>query len=172
MLCDQGESDMREHDMPADAGFFSLDGDATKRLKAMAPDVLVALDVALESFYDKLESQPDMAALLKETGGSGRLKKAQVEHWRGLLTAGFGEAYRARTVRIGAAHERIGLDPAHYLGGYLFLAERMFDAVLARHPFASRASPEIKALLRALLYDVSLSISAYVQKDGLCHSIL
>ena len=116
---------MREHDMPADAGFFGLDGDATERLKAMAPDVLAALDVALEGFYDKLERQPDMAALLKKTGGSGRLKKAQAEHWRGLLTAGFGDAYRERTVRIGAAHERIGLDPAHYLGGYLFLAERI-----------------------------------------------
>ena len=35
---------MREHDMPADAGFFGLDGDATERLKAMAPDVLAALE--------------------------------------------------------------------------------------------------------------------------------
>ena len=157
---------MREHDMPADAGFFGLDGDATERLKAMAPDVLAALDVALDGFYDKLERHPAMAAMVSETGGSGRLKKAQAEHWRGLLTAGFGEAYRERTVRIGAAHERIGLDPTFYLGGYLFLAEHMFDAVLARHPFASRASSEIKALLRALLYDVSLSISAYVQKGA------
>ena len=41
---------MREHDMPADAGFFGLDGDATERLKAVAPDVLAALDVALDGF--------------------------------------------------------------------------------------------------------------------------
>ena len=101
------ESDMHEHDMPADAGFFGLDGDATERLKAMAPDVLAALDVALDGFYDKLEGHPAMAAMVSETGGSGRLKKAQAEHWRGLLTAGFGDAYRERTVRIGAAHERI-----------------------------------------------------------------
>ena len=132
----------------------------------MAPDVLAALDVALDGFYDKLERHPAMAAMVSETGGSGRLKKAQAEHWRGLLTSGFGDAYRERTVRIGAAHERIGLDPTFYLGGYVFLAERMFDAVLARHPFASRASSDIKALLRALLYDVSLSISAYVQKGA------
>jgi hypothetical protein len=65
MPCDQKESDMREHDMPADAGFFSLDGDATKRLKAMAPDVLVALDVALESFYDSWNVNPTWRRCLR-----------------------------------------------------------------------------------------------------------
>lgn len=153
-------------DAMGDAEFFSIDGDVTQRLKVMAPAIMAALDGALDGFYDKLERHPAMSALVSEAGGHGRLKKAQAEHWRGLLTDGFGEAYRERTVRIGAAHERIGLDPGFYLGGYLFLAERMFDAVLARHPFASRASSDLKAVLRALLYDISLSISAYVQKGA------
>ncbi|GEO37827.1 methyl-accepting chemotaxis protein [Skermanella aerolata] len=161
---------MRENDRmtdaTADAEFFSIDGDVTQRLKVMAPAIMAALDRALDGFYDKLEQDPAMSALVSEAGGHQRLKKAQAEHWRGLLTAGFGEAYRERTVRIGAAHERIGLDPTRYLGGYLFLAERMLDAVLARHPFASRASADAKAVLRALLYDVSLSISAYVQRGA------
>jgi methyl-accepting chemotaxis protein len=153
-------------DAMGDAEFFSIDGDVTQRLKVMAPAIMAALDGALDGFYDKLERHPAMSALVSEAGGHDRLKKAQAEHWRGLLTSGFGEEYRERTVRIGAAHERIGLDPGFYLGGYLFLAERMFDAVLARHPFASRASSDLKAVLRALLYDVSLSISAYVQKGA------
>jgi hypothetical protein len=58
MRRDQEESDMREHDTMADAEFFGLDGDAAKRLKAMAPDVLSALTVALDGFYDKLEITP------------------------------------------------------------------------------------------------------------------
>jgi methyl-accepting chemotaxis protein len=166
MPCDQRGCYLRENDTTADAEFFGIDGDATQRLKAMAPDILAAMDVALDGFYAKLARHPVMSTMVSDAGGSDRLKKAQAEHWRGLLTAGFGDAYRERTVRIGAAHERIGLDPGFYLGGYLFLAERMFDAVLARHPFASRASSDLKALLRALLYDMSLSISAYVQKGA------
>ncbi len=142
--------------------YFGLDEPTKERLRALAPGLLGKLPKALDKFYAHIAAVPHLNGLIGETGGSARLKAAQSAHWTTLFNAGFSSDFLERTLRIGAAHERIGLEPEWYLGGYLFMVEQLLDHVLDRHR-AAKAGDDIKALLRAILFDASMSLSAYVR---------
>ena len=142
--------------------YFGLDTAAKERLRTLAPGLLGVLPQALNAFYDHVSSVPHLKRLIAGTSGTARLKEAQASHWASLFDGSFSPAYLERTVRIGAAHERIGLEPEWYLGGYLFMVEHLLDHVLDRHR-AGKAGADVKALLRATLFDASLSLSAYVK---------
>ncbi|MCW2249412.1 methyl-accepting chemotaxis protein [Azospirillum fermentarium] len=149
--------------MPTDVLlYFGLDEAAKERLRALAPGLLGMLPKALDTFYERIATVPHLSTLIASTDGTTRLKTAQANHWSSLFDANFSSAYLERTVRIGAAHERIGLEPEWYLGGYLFMMEQLLDHVLDRHR-AGKAGADIKAVLRATLFDASLSLSAYVK---------
>jgi len=142
--------------------YFGLDGATKERLRALAPGLLGILPEALDAFYARTAAVPELNGLIGGTGGAARLKEAQANHWASLFDATFSDTYLERTVRIGAAHERIGLEPEWYLGGYLFMVEQLLDHVLDRHR-AGRAADDIKAVLRTALFDASLSLRAYVR---------
>jgi methyl-accepting chemotaxis protein len=143
--------------------YFGLNDPTLARLNDLSKVVTDRLPAALDAFYGQIRRNPELAAVMAEAGGvEHRLKAAQTEHWTALFSGRLDDRFRQRTVRIGAAHERVGLSPEHYIGAYLVMAERLLDAVLERHR-AVKAGDDIKALLRAMFYDMSLSLSAYVE---------
>ena len=49
-----------------------------------------------------------------------RAKSMQEKHWGLIISAQFDESYVASVKKIGQVHNRIGLEPRWYIGGYSF----------------------------------------------------
>ncbi|MGH6719924.1 MAG: diguanylate cyclase [Alphaproteobacteria bacterium] len=147
------------------------------RLPALGHAIARHADVIIQRFYDHLELVPELDALLGMPEQRRRLRATQRSY---LLSIGEGvgnPVYVEGRLRIGEAHERVGLVPRWYLGAYAKLEELIGAAVDAEHA----TDPEARRLYRATLakvvrFDEILAIEAYHQvalarQDVLVHDL-
>jgi len=142
--------------------FLGLDEDMRDDLRKSWPMIEGQLPHILADFYSLLAGQPDMAAFLDNGPGMEVLKSAQAAHWRRLFDGNFNEEYFANTIRIGNAHERIGLEPTWYVTGYSFILCRLVSRQLEdfkSHP--KKAARRVASIIKAVTIDMALGIEAY-----------
>ncbi len=87
-------------------------------------------------------------------------KQQVASYWRELVEGEFDPPYAASRMRIGVIHERISLGPEWYLAG---LARQVGGFIQAIDPALPNAPELILALVRAVLFDVSFVIDAYME---------
>jgi methyl-accepting chemotaxis protein len=154
--------------------FMNMDSAAMAKLQGLKPILMPALPVALDVFYEKIESQPETKKFFTSSSLVSSAKGRQQSHWDMISDAKFDQNYLAAATKVGEIHARIGLEPHLYIGGYALLVEQMIGAVLkARWPkagFWSRKSKkakesdvalELAALTKAAFLDMDLVISVY-----------
>src|SRR5262249_16820595 len=91
-----------------------------------------------------------------------RLKQAQGTHWGRLFDGRFDEAYIQGVRRIGMVHNKIGLEPRWYIGGYNFVLNQLVDlAVKTNRCKPSKPSRLIAAVTSAVMLDMDFAISVY-----------
>ena len=141
-------------------------GDADLRaLRALRPLIESHIDPILTKFYDHVARYPGLAKLLAAPGTMEHARKAQRAHWLGIFDGDLGQAYAERARRIGKVHERIGLDPRWYIGGYALALNEM-AALIVRHyrwkPAQMTAC--LRAVNLAVLLDMDCAISVYIEE--------
>lgn len=115
-----------------------------------------------ERFYQHLLAHPATAAHLKDPAQLEQLKKLQARYFAELLEGAFDEAYFEGRLRVGMAHQRIGLEPAWYLGAYNLYVQLTF-------PFFARAFgddlgrvlPLLLSLVKVIFLDIGLALQTY-----------
>ena len=142
--------------------FLRIDDRTSATLAEMRPLVEAGLPAIANDFYAYLVQWPNLSALLGDSGRIAKLKEAQNEHWLDLLRGTFDDATFQRSVAIGMAHERTGVAPSWYLGGYCFVLEQLI-ALLHQRSDKGKFLPSVNALLRALFLDMDLAISTYIE---------
>jgi methyl-accepting chemotaxis protein len=151
-------------------GFVGLDDEACKRLRTCKPQIMAALPGILDDFYAQIRRWPNVWTLLGSDESVSREKAAQTRHWERLFDGRFDDDYFAQTRRIGRAHERIGLEPRWFAGGYALILSRIAGVLVAankRKPEQLQA--ELDAVIRAVLLDIELAISMYVEATEETH---
>jgi len=141
--------------------FFGLGDDADEAVDRAHRALQPHLDGVIEEFYAHLQLHAALKPLLQDVERIGRLKVTQRRY---LETLGIGRRelrYFEDRLRIGRAHERVGLSPTYYLGAYATLA-----GVLAKHLAASSAGGAevgdiLSTLHRLMLLDADLAITTY-----------
>ncbi len=141
---------------------FAIDSDVSHALSAAAPLLNPTLDPILDDFYLHMDGFDETKATL-DAHSLGHLKQAHRKHWQTLFSGSFDADYTERAYRVGQVHARIGLKPTWYIGGYAFVLTRLIDVVLARHRRSPHtAATTLRALIKAVMLDVDLAISAYI----------
>ena len=152
--------------------YFQLDSaEAITVLNKVAIKLEPQLPDILEGFYTFVQKVPELAQKL-EGKSIENLKNAQTNHWLKGLTSGCDEDYQKQVEAIGNAHERIGLNPAHYMGGYNYIMGKVLCLTV---PCKSRrwgkpieaplfTPKELDYFIRFLMLDMALSISVYQAK--------
>src|SRR5437773_4301798 len=69
-----------------------------------------------ERFYEHLLADPYTRAFLRDPDTLARLKGLQAEYFAQLLDGAFDVPYFEARLRVGVAHQRVGLAPGWYLG--------------------------------------------------------
>ena len=84
----------------------------------------------LDGFYAHIGSVSELSALLGNQ--APRLKQAQGTHWGRLFSGTFDDAYMHSVHTIGLTHNRIGLEPRWYIGGYKYVMNRLVEIAVKK----------------------------------------
>jgi signal transduction histidine kinase len=143
--------------------FFELGPEDAAVLRAFGSVAAAQVDRLIEDFYAHLLAFPELAAFLRaEPGRIERLKGLQRAYFFELVEGRFDERYFASRLRVGMAHEQLGVTPAWYIGAfsrYLRLALRL---AFAEHDPSGALLPTVEALVKIVMLDVALAIDTYI----------
>jgi diguanylate cyclase (GGDEF)-like protein len=117
----------------------------------------------IDKFYSHLLAFPGTRVFLRDTATVERLKHVQSAYFDSLTAGDYGPDYVRHRVRVGLAHERIGLDPKWYLGAYnkyLNLLIAQLGELLPGEP--ARVQGMVQALLKIVLFDMGLAMDTYI----------
>lgn len=150
--------DMQERDVRL--RFLRIDAKTSAMLRELWPHVARAMPDILEGFYRHVTSEQKLADMMGTQ--VERLKKVQGSHWERLFNGKFEADYINGVRTIGAVHNKIGLEPRWYIGGYAYVLQRLNDVVVSQfrwRPAKVRAA--LAAINSAVMLDMDIAISVY-----------
>ena len=159
-------SDEREQRL----AFLALTPNDTQLLQALRPLLEQHVGAVVAAFCQHLLKFPAMAELLRDHTTIEQLKQVQHNYLLRISAGKFDAAYFADRLRIGQAHERVGLTSRWYLLEYSIYFNLL--APLIRQHFSgdvSRADATIAALEKVFMLDASLATEAYIASDRYRH---
>ncbi len=140
--------------------FMRLDGQSGQLLREFWPSVEPALPRILDGFYQHLISVPNLMRLIGND--VPRLKSAQSAHWRRLFDGRFDQDYLRGARIVGEVHNKIGLEPRWYIGGYNYVVGQICDlAAQTYRRKPDRLGPVLTAVIAAVMLDMDIAISTY-----------
>jgi len=103
------------------------------RLSSIADDVDAVADDIVDEFYDHIDSDPEVRAVLDRSSlPMSALVAGQRRYLTGVVGGDYGRDYFADRARVGRLHDLLGLEPDAYLGQYAVYYERLFDVLAER----------------------------------------
>ena len=142
--------------------FLRVDEEASRALREFWAVLEPHLDDVLDGFYAHVRTIPELDRLIGGDANVPRLKRAQTNHWQGLLSGTFDEAYVERCRTIGEAHYRIGLEPRWYMGAYCYVVNRLTTIALKAYRRKSEQLDTIlSAINRAIYLDMDMALAIY-----------
>ena len=142
--------------------FYELGDDDLARLKALRPFAEKHMDDVVEDFYRLLLSHPESRRFFPDDETVRRVKRLQRDYFVQLFDGVVDLAYVEQRFRVGAAHERIGMQPHWYIGAYrhylAILLEKIHQDI--KDPIEARKA--YQSMLKLVAFDESLAIDAYI----------
>jgi rsbT co-antagonist protein RsbR len=143
--------------------FYELADEDFQRLKSLKSFAERWTNDITDGLYELIMSQPESRPFFPDQGTLNRVKKLQNTYFLGLFAGTYDLAYVRERLRVGMAHERIGMPPKLYLGAYRrYLA--LIHAKLQDH-FKSNAAEAARALdsvRKIIFFDMALAIDTYI----------
>ncbi|MDO9561110.1 MAG: globin-coupled sensor protein [Bradyrhizobium sp.] len=140
--------------------FMRIDPTTGELLRELWKVVEPALPEMLEGFYQHVSREPQLARLIGDD--IPRLKASQRSHWARLFNGRFDHEYMQGVRTIGLIHNKIGLEPRWYIGGYNFVLSQLVGLAVRRYRWKpAHLSKVLAALNCAVLLDMDIAISVY-----------
>lgn len=138
---------------PADAAALQAYRDLAER----------TVDGVVHDFYAHLMAFPDLERLLcAEPERIAKLQGLQRAYFLSLTDGRFDAQYFESRLRVGDAHQRIGLRPVWYIGAFALYLRLALRALVDDTGDGARILPAVEALVKAIFFDMSLAMNAYI----------
>lgn len=144
--------------------FLGYDERCRENLKTLRPVLEPAIEGILDDFYQFMRERPETRDLLPTAEVALRARQAQQAHWLQLLSGeDIGEEHSARAAQVGHTHERIGLGPSAYLGGYCIALNRFCECLAVRYrDDPGTLADMLQSLQKAAFLDMGFVIESYL----------
>ncbi len=154
-----------QNDISDRLDFLGLDAASRAHLAGLESLVAAEIEPALAALYRRVERFPTTRDFFATPAVTAHARARQADHWRLLAAAAFDPSYVRAVRRIGETHARLGLSPQWYIGGYGVVAEHLLRVILdpARRVAPGQAADEAVSLMKAILVDMDLGISVYLE---------
>jgi len=132
-------------------------------LKKLHPYAIEYADIFVEQLYEHLLQFEDTKRFLTDEKVLHRLKLAQKAYFIDLTSGEYGEEYYQSRIKVGIAHQRVGLPPRVYMSTYCYYMQLFIPQIYGNPVFDSDTANAIfMALHKIINLDQELAISAYV----------
>ncbi|TBR13106.1 MAG: EAL domain-containing protein [Rugosibacter sp.] len=118
-----------------------------------------------QSFYDHMLRFPETRRFIPDDQTLERLKQTQAEYFDTLTAGEYGPDYIRHRLRVGIAHQRIGLETQWYLGAYAKYLVDLLPEIWQRVEDDHERLPALQSLLKIVLLDMGLAIDTYIHAD-------
>jgi rsbT co-antagonist protein RsbR len=142
--------------------FFKLTDEDLARLTALQPFAEKVMDAMVEEFYVLLLGHPETHKFFVDEATIRRVKHTQRRYFLGLFSGRCDAAYIEDRLRVGAAHERIGLSPRWYLGAYRQCLHLTLEALHRELSDEAAVRDAYSSIQRIVFFDMSLAIDTYI----------
>src|SRR2546430_878283 len=148
------------HDRETRMRFMRIDARTGELLREFWKVVEPALPKLLDGFYQHVMKEPQLARLIGND--IPRLKTAQGTHWARLFNGRFDLEYIKGVRTIGHVHNKIGLEPRWYIGGYNFVLSQLVALAVRKYRWKpDHLSAILTATNCAVMLDMDMAISVY-----------
>ena len=138
------------------------DADA-KLLKELEPVIKKNVDVIIDLLYEKILTFEETKAFFAEEEKLNHVKSMQKDYFVSLTNGEYEEEYLESRLHLGKIHEKIGLQPRWYMGGYSIYLQSAMPFVLGafkKNPEKSRNA--FIALIKLVTIDQDVAISTLI----------
>jgi rsbT co-antagonist protein RsbR len=143
--------------------FFELTEEDFKRLTELKSFADRCTNEITEGLYELITSQPESQSFFPDQSTLARVKRLQNQYFLGLFSGNYDLNYVRDRLRVGTAHERIGMPPKLYLGAYRrYLA--LIHAKLRDHFKGddAAATKALSSIRKIIFFDMALAIDTYI----------
>ena len=151
-----------ETELQSRRAFFDITDEDLKRTAALRPFAVKHTDEIVEDLYELILGHPEARRFFPNESTVSHVKKVQKDYFLALFTDRLDLEYVKDRLRIGVAHERIGMPPKWYIGAYgrylrtilKWLAKEITDPAEVRAAFMS--------IQKRVRFDESLAMDTYI----------
>jgi hypothetical protein len=147
--------------------FVGMDEELRGVLRGMKPLIMKALPPVLDEFYRRVAKTSEVARMFRNPEHMAHAKQAQIDHWAVIVGGEFSEDYVVSVTRIGEIHNKLGLEPRWYIGGYSFLMSGVLAAIEVEGSRgwsgnSQKKARMMRAFTTAAMLDMDFAISVYL----------
>ncbi len=140
--------------------YYGIGSERQESIKEHSKMLTAAIPHIIDAFYEHVTSNKVSKDLFQGYSLTA-LREKQSEHWISLVSGGFDEGFLKRSEEIGIVHERVGINPLLYVGGYSYVLARFSDFIADN----VRDKKKCKALMRGvsslLMMDMEVALTSY-----------
>jgi rsbT co-antagonist protein RsbR len=143
--------------------FFELTDEDFKTLTSLKAFADRWTTEITDGLYELIMEQPESRAFFPDQATLARVKKLQNTYFNGLFSGTCDLNYVRDRLRVGTAHERIGMPPKLYLGAYRrYLA--LIHSKLRSHFKGNdeQAHKALDSIRKIIFFDMALAIDTYI----------
>jgi rsbT co-antagonist protein RsbR len=142
--------------------FFDLTDDDLARLARLRPFAEKHTQAIVDEFYAALLAHAETKKFLPDDATVARVKRTQREYFLGLFAGRCDLAYALDRLRVGAAHERIGLSMRWYLGAYRRYMQLIWDHLFLELRDGAKVKEAFDSIQKIVCFDVALAADSYM----------
>jgi hypothetical protein len=164
-----------QHTLEERRKFLNCDGETDRYLKEFRSLLAPEMDRALDHFYAKVMSTPELSRLFTDKEALRAARNAQRHHLLDVLFGqDLGHSHMESSIRIGTAHEQMGLSIGWYLNGYCLMINRFVRIAADRHQNdAIKLTRMIQEINKVAFLDMHYVVESYLSaKDRALKRVL
>lgn len=115
-----------------------------------------------DTFYRHMFSFPELQKILPDEAAVNRLKAIQSRYFMELTAGDYGDDYISSRLKVGYAHQRVGLEPKWYIGAYRKYLSSLQP--ILRDIYGDDSTKLLAAndaILKVVFFDMDLALDTY-----------
>lgn len=141
--------------------YFELTDADLARLASLRSFAEKYNDEIVEEFYVLILGHPESRLFFPDEATVRRVKALQKKYFLGLFTGVVDLAYVEDRLRIGVAHERIGMPQKFYLGSYSKYLQLVMSRLEREFSDAKKVHELFESIQKLVFFDMALAVDTY-----------
>ncbi len=150
-----------ERELASRRAFFEITDEDLRRLAALRPLAEKHAAAVIEGLYELILGHSESRAFFPDETTVRRVKNLQRQYFTALFSGACDLRYVQDRLLVGCAHERLGIAPKWYIGGYSRYLGLLFDRFFVELPLAE-AKAAYRSLQKVVSFDMALALDTYI----------